>query len=315
MTWKPIVAGVDGSPESLRAAALAWRIARAGDAPCVLVYAVPEIWAPGGVGPLVHAPDIFDRLTADVRRLLADELGAEIPAAVREALVSRAGRCGVVLAEVAQERGAELIVVGGRHHGALARGWGGSTAHHLVRTVDVPVLVTGPGRRIPERVLAAVDVFEAAAPTLAAAARYATLLGARLRVLHVIEPAKFPTVVPLSIDERDYERRARQVFERLVESAAPEVAPADRVTRRGPADEAIAEEAAAWEADVTVVGSHGKGWLNRMLIGSTTERLVNRLPTSLLVVPVRHAAQQRRPVRTGRTRKRRTRGPKGRVIL
>jgi nucleotide-binding universal stress UspA family protein len=44
MTWQPIVAGVDGSPESFRAASLAWRIARAADARCVLVYAVPEVW-------------------------------------------------------------------------------------------------------------------------------------------------------------------------------------------------------------------------------------------------------------------------------
>jgi len=314
MTWKPIVAGVDGSPESLRAAALAWRIARPADARCILVYAVPEIWAPGGVAPLVYSPDIFDRLAADVRRLLAEELGDEVPAEVREALVARAGRPGVVLAEVAQERGAELLVVGGRHHGALARSWGGSTAHHLVRTVDIPVLVAGPGRQIPERVLAAVDVFEGAAPTLTAAARYAGVLGARLRVVHVMEPARFPTVVPLSIDETAYEARARQAFERLVDAAAPVVTGADRVTRRGLADEGIAEEAAAWEADVTVLGSHGKGWLNRMLIGSTTERLLNRLPTSLLVVPVLRPAR-RRPVRAGRARKRRASGPKGRVVL
>lgn len=308
MTWKPIVAGVDGSPESLRAAALAWRIARAADARCVLVYAVPEIWAPGGVAPLVHSPDIFDRLTADVRRLLADELGGEIPAEVREALVARAGRTGVVLAEVAEERGAELIVVGGRHHGTLARSLGGSTAHYLVRTLDAPVLVVGPGAQPMRRVLVAVDLSETARPTLGWAGRYADLLGAQLRALHVVEPAKFPTVVPLSIDEAEYERRSREAFDKL----GP---PTDHVVRRGVAVDAIAEEAARWEADLTVVGSHGKGWMHRMLIGSTTERLLNLLPTSLLVVPVRRPAPQRRPVRVGRTRKRRARGPKGRVIL
>jgi len=40
MKWQPVIAGVDGSPESLRAASLAWRIARAGDTRCVLVHAV-----------------------------------------------------------------------------------------------------------------------------------------------------------------------------------------------------------------------------------------------------------------------------------
>jgi nucleotide-binding universal stress UspA family protein len=314
VTWKPIIAGVDGSPESLRAAALAWRIARAADARCILVYSVPDVWAPGGVAPLMHSPGIFDRLAADVRRCLADEVGAEIPVIVRDGLVARPGRPGVVLAEVAREYDAELIVVGGRHHGALARSWGGSTAHYLVRTVDIPVLVVGPGRRVPERMLVATDVFDAAIPTLAAAARYAGLLGARLRAVHVVEPAKYPTVVPLSLDQGEYERRARAAFERLIEKAVPSVAPADRVTREGLADEGIAEEAAAWEADVTVVGSHGKGWMDRMLIGSTTERLLNRLPTSLLVVPILRRAR-RRAAQTQKARKRRASGPKGKVVI
>ena len=314
MRWNPIVAGVDGSPESLRAAALAWRIARAADARCILAYAVPDIWAPGSLAPVMHSPEVFDRLAADVRRCLKDEVGAEIPSVVRETLVARPGRPSVVLADVAREFEAELIVVGGRHHGALARSWGGSTAHDLVRTVGIPVLVVGPGRRVPERVLVATDVYEAAAPTLAAAARYAGLLRARLRAVHVVEPAKYPTVVPLSIDQAEYARRSRALFERLVDKTAPSVMPADRVNREGPADEGIAEEAVAWEADVTVVGSHGKGWVDRMLIGSTTERLLNRLPTSLLVVPIQRPAR-RRAVQAQKTRKRRVSGPKAKVVI
>jgi hypothetical protein len=33
------------------------------------------------------------------------------------------------------------------------------------------------------------------------------------------------------------------------------------------------------------MGSHGKGWIDRLLLGSVTERALNELPTSLLVVP------------------------------
>src|SRR5207244_9160649 len=39
-------------------------------------------------------------------------------------------------------------------------------------------------------------------------------------------------------------------------------------------------------ADLLVMGSHGKGWATRVLVGSVTERLLNHLPTSLVVVPV-----------------------------
>lgn len=82
---------------------------------------------------------------------------------------------------------------------------------------------------------------------------------------------------------------------------------------RGLPAETIAEEARAWQADLIVVGSHGKGWVDRILIGSTAERLVTELPTSVLVVPVkagrrppvsakRSPVQRKRPARTRRDR-------------
>ena len=105
MQWQPIIAGVDGSPESLRAAALAWRIARVADTRCVLVHAVPDVWVPGGLALLANSSDVFQRLVAELQQLLDRELGAEIPAAVLQSLIARPGRPGVVLAEVAREQG------------------------------------------------------------------------------------------------------------------------------------------------------------------------------------------------------------------
>jgi hypothetical protein len=34
------------------------------------------------------------------------------------------------------------------------------------------------------------------------------------------------------------------------------------------------------------VGSHGKGWVDGLIIGSVTEDLLNNLPCAVLVVPV-----------------------------
>jgi nucleotide-binding universal stress UspA family protein len=59
----------------------------------------------------------------------------------------------------------------------------------------------------------------------------------------------------------------------------------EKFVRYGFPVDLITEEAAQWGADLVVVGSHGKGWLDRLLIGSVTERLLNRLPASVLVVP------------------------------
>jgi hypothetical protein len=60
----------------------------------------------------------------------------------------------------------------------------------------------------------------------------------------------------------------------------------ETVMREGRVLETIHQEAAEWNADLLVVGSHGKGWGERLILGSVTERMLSDLPTSLLVVPV-----------------------------
>jgi nucleotide-binding universal stress UspA family protein len=66
---------------------------------------------------------------------------------------------------------------------------------------------------------------------------------------------------------------------------------AQKLVRHGLVVDTLQREAADWQADVLVVGSHGKGWAQRILLGSVTERLINQLPTSLLVAPVGVASQ------------------------
>ena len=61
---------------------------------------------------------------------------------------------------------------------------------------------------------------------------------------------------------------------------------AERLVRYGRPVETLLREATTWQADLLVVGSHGRGWAERVLVGSVTERLLNHLPTSLVVVPV-----------------------------
>lgn len=315
MSRKPVIVGVDGSPEAVRAAALGWKIAEEARTECRLVHAVPDVWAVASPAQVpMYSPQLERDLADDARRQLGSGLGDAVPQSVRDTLEIRIGHAALVLSDVIKESGgAELVVLGGKHHGPLARSFGGSTAHYLIRTLDVPVLVAGASPRPVERVLTAVDLSEVAPATLAAAAWIAGLLGARLRVMHVVEPIKFPTVVPVTLDDEEFYRRSVVAFGRLM-TLHEGVAETDRVTRRGVAAETIEAEAAGWPADLIVVGSHGKGWVDRLIVGSVTERLLNRLPASLLVIPAaraqRRAAAARRPRRPVRTR---THKPKGKA--
>lgn len=52
----------------------------------------------------------------------------------------------------------------------------------------------------------------------------------------------------------------------------------------GAPEQIVLEAAKNWSADLIVVGSHGRGFWGRMLLGSVTDALVHHAPCSVLVV-------------------------------
>jgi len=306
MSWKRLLIGVDESPEAAAAAALGWRLAQQLEVECHLVHAVREYWITFAEEGLVERAAEFQlAVIAAARQRMAAALGPHVPEEMIRGMIVRFGRTAVVLREVARELEADAILLGGKHHSMLNRWVGGSTSHDTVRTAGTQVLVTAsPADHVFRRVLVAVDLSAAAEPIAAAALEAATVLGAELRAVSVLEtPIVSPTgTAPFArtpyyeIADRVLRRRVWPLFKsRSVTTAI----------RPGPVVETIQDEAVEWGADLVVVGSHGKGWGERLLLGSVTERLLNHLPTSLLVVPVgAHQLETPKAVSEGKRRKR-----------
>ncbi|HYT81919.1 MAG TPA: universal stress protein [Gemmatimonadales bacterium] len=286
MIRQPVVVGVDGSPEAGAAAAAGWRLAQVAGVRCHLVHATHDVRSAldlAGTG--VPLDDLQLAMLGRVRAEIKAALGTHVPQEAVEGLIVRVGRSAAVLADVVTETDAGLVVLGGKHHSMVGRWLGGSTVQHAVRRLSVPLLVTAGYLRPRPRVLVAVDLSYAALPTIEHAVAFARLLGGPLRALHVVEPVRNVPEVPIPVDAEQYETQSRERLERFVWPALP-VPDHHKVVRRGIAVDVIVEEAAAWRADVVVVGSHGKGWVDRLLIGSATEQLLNDLPTAVLVIPV-----------------------------
>lgn len=285
MTGKPIVVGVDGSPESGAAASAGWGVAQAAGVMCRLAHAMRDVRSTlemAGTGVSSDALELA--LRAHARREILAALGNAVPPAVADQLIVRPGRTTAVLSEVIVETDAQMLVLGGKHHSTLGRWVSGSTVQRMVRRLNVPLLVTAGALRPRPRVLVAVDDSYAAKPTVERATAFAQLLGGPLHALHVIEPAATVPEVMLKADV-DYEDWSREHMERDIWPLLP-IPDHHKVIRRGEAARTIAEEATAWRADVIVVGSHGKNWIDRLLIGSVTEELLNDLPAAMLVIPV-----------------------------
>jgi nucleotide-binding universal stress UspA family protein len=296
MPWKRILAGVDDSPQAAAAAALGVRLAHALGGECILVHAVREFWLAFAEEEIVErSAELRAALVDSARRHVAEGLRGHVPEDAIRSMMVRPGSPAAVLRDVARELDAEAVILGGKHHATLRRWVGGRTAHNCVRSIGLPVLVTGPraggGGVLFRRILAAVDLSEAASPTAAAAGKLAAGLGAELRGLSVIElPLPLPDVTP-PLTASEYSRLAERTLVRRVWPLFRD-ASVETIARPGRVLETIHLESTQWGADLLVVGSHGKGWGERLILGSVTEQLLSDLPTSLLVVPV-HAPRPR----------------------
>ena len=294
MSWNPIVVGVDGSPESAWAAALGADIAQRGSTTCQLVHATRDAISALALAELpLGAEEFAAAQLAHAREQVLHGAQGIVPTALLERIVVRAGRPAIALKDVASEVGAELVVLGGKHHSTVGRWLAGSTAIDAVRTLGMPLLVTA-GRAPIRQVLAAVDASPAAQPTIAEAERIAALFGAQLRVITVLEPLPEVPGAPTYHSAEYYNILEEHVMQDVWPMVKAEGA--ERFVRYGMPLDLIRQEAAAWLADLVVVGSHGKGVVDRLLLGSVTERLLNQLPTSLLIVPAYAHATAREPV-------------------
>jgi nucleotide-binding universal stress UspA family protein len=310
MSWKRILVGVDESPQAIAAAALAVRLAKALRGECIPVHAVREMWLAFAEEEIVdRSAELQAALIDGSRREVAAALHGHVPEETLQRLIVRPGSPAAVLRDVARDVAADAVVLGGKHHVALRRWAGGSTAHNCVRSTGLPVLVVGPRAESAgtpfHRILGAVDLSEAAAPVAATARDLAEGLGAELRALCVIEPPLPLPDVTSVLAPSEYSRLAERTLTRRVWPLF-RGSEAKTVARQGPVMDTIREESAAWNADLLVVGSHGKGWGERLILGSATERLLEDLPTSLLVVPVLAPAESQESVRRSARRAART---------
>lgn len=131
-----IVVGVDGSDGSDRAVAEATEVAKRDGAGIVLVHVVERIAAKGDMAPLrADEPEIKER----IEKQAADLRDAGVEADVRFESIVLGGPARSI-ADVADEIGADLIVVGTRGHSALAGVILGSVTQKLLHLASCPVL-------------------------------------------------------------------------------------------------------------------------------------------------------------------------------
>jgi nucleotide-binding universal stress UspA family protein len=138
-----IVWATDGSELADAALPLAKDLVQQTGAKLVVVH-VDELMGGRAAGYPVEVNE--DQLQAKVRACVEDLRRDGIDAELRLATVT-AGGAAHVIADLARDAGADLIVTGTRGHGALAGLLLGSVTHRLLHISPCPVLAVPPPQR------------------------------------------------------------------------------------------------------------------------------------------------------------------------
>lgn len=286
-----ILVAIDGSSDAKAVVAWLRRLPLPADHDVTVLMAVPPI----AFKNVAKVREFHDALIADARRLVDDttsELRLGGDSARGEILVDDP-RDAIVA--TARDWGADLIAMGARGLGAVARFLIGSVSLGVARHASCPVLVCkGPPRDL-QTVTVALDGSDHARRALDWLTSTLALSPAtRLRFLGVAEKQHYPSSAPgileptlaAAVAAIEAERRAALQAElsaaaqslraRLptIETAVVTGAPADMIVRD-------IEDSGT---DLAVLGARGLGGVRRLLLGSVSETVLKHAACSVLIV-------------------------------
>jgi nucleotide-binding universal stress UspA family protein len=288
--YRELIIGFDDSAPAHDAVAFARRLALATGARPMALYASAAAWEDEDAPP--EADTAVTDADVEAKRAAARRLLEGVPGATFEAVAERSP--AHALHDAALEADAALIVLGATHRTGLRRTVPGTTADSVIHAAPCAVAIAPAGYAEADHaapfglVTAAVDGGDETERVARVGARIARRAGGRLRLVTVADvpythgPEFAGNLGYASLKDvigetaaRTIDRAARAVGEMEVET---------RVADGGVA-EAIARESA--DADLLVIGSRAYGPLRRVVLGSSTGKILRAATCPVLVVPRR----------------------------
>lgn len=294
--FSTIVVGVDDSEASKHAVSLAARLAREHDGRLILcnsvnwIPLVAQIESAGAIDP----SPLIEGMKAQGDALLSDACEAVKQLGVVAQRRTLEGEPADSLIRLAQEEHAGVIVMGTHGRRGLGRLVIGSTTETVLRASEVPVLTVrenaktpDPAHRCFERIFVAIDDSE---PSDAAVATVLNLPAEDRRHVTFTSVADPERVIGsrgyfhYATIRRALRERAQCIVDQALDSARTRHVDAQARVIEGTTDDAILAAAIEDNADLLVMGSHGRRGLQRFFLGSVAERIVRSAPVPVLVV-------------------------------
>lgn len=276
---------------SAKASAQAIWVARAFGARLLYVHSTfRESYVDAEAGEL---PLEAEGLSEAARAALEAEVESARSQGVDAGLALTSGRVWLDVSRMALRQEADLVVVGKRDEVSADGRRLGAVATKLLRHCPGAVWVVKPEHDLVHKlVLAASDLTPVGDEACRVAARIAKLQDCELHVVHAYQIPLQLQLEAARIPEAEYGERIEQLRARAVAhiraSVAEIVGDAQQGFEvhvgKGAPSQVIREAVAHLDPDLLVMGSISRGGIAGLLVGSTAERLLDRVDCSILAV-------------------------------
>jgi nucleotide-binding universal stress UspA family protein len=139
-----------------------------------------------------------------------------------------------------------------------------------------------------KRILVPVDGSETSTKALVAALQLARERDASVRVIHVLDELAYLTGYEYSVTALEEARKyAQKTLDDALAIAKSSGVPADGKLLETPGrrlGDVVADEVRALNADLVVVGTHGRRGMSRVLLGSGAEQVIRLSPVPVLTI-------------------------------
>ncbi len=292
LTLRTVLCPTDFSDVSARAETYAAALARHYDASLHLLHVDPPmpVMAPYGEIPVDARMFEEQREIAEAELVKAGERARAGGITVDTTM--KGGHPAREILALADRAQADMLVIGTHGRGGVEHLLLGSVAEKIMRKASCPVLVVPPGApgdsdALFSRILCPIDGSAASAHALTYALSLAQETDGHVTLLYVVEPV--PAAGEFgALDVEEYRRAGEEHARKVLRDAVPDDVRTwcrlDERVATGKPSERILDAATTERADVIVMGVRGRGAIDLLAFGSTTNEVIRRAGCPVLAV-------------------------------
>lgn len=281
--YRKLLVAIDGSEISMHALRESFKIAHVEKSRITVLSVIPRY--EGDLGAIW-----IDNIRESMKKPCAVALSKAEEIAKKEGVliktVCEEGEIFETIVDLADAEGCELIVMGRKGLGRLERTLVGSVTERVIGHAHRDVLVVPEGPSVGwKKFLLAADGSKYSDLAADRAIDLVKSYGGSLCVVSVVDiPAEFYSYVK-ALDEADHLiKNAKKIIDGVKEKAETQGVYIETFVKEGEPSKVITELSKELAIDITIIGSHGRTGLRRLLMGSNAERVIGQTACPVLVV-------------------------------